>query len=188
MAAKECSTNLASSRTIMTLGRLPEAERYKGVDEVLEVFQSLLEVEPSLKYLVAGDGNDRARLESKAKALGIADKVVCAGMIKEDEKADLFQLADAFVMPGRGEGFGFVFLEAMACGVPAVGSALDGSREALRGGELGELVNPEELDSVRRGILRALEKKKSIPNGLNYFSWPAFSKRIGVAVKKLMEN
>ena len=180
--------NLASSRIIMTLGRLPEAERYKGVDEVLEVFQSLLEAEPSLKYLVAGDGNDRARLERKAKALGIADKVVFAGMIREAEKADLFQLADAFVMPGRGEGFGFVFLEAMACGVPAVGSTLDGSREALRGGELGELVNPEELGSVRRGILRALEKKKSIPAGLNYFSWPAFSMRIDVAVKKLMEH
>ena len=53
-------------------------------------------------------------------------------MIAEADKADYFRLADVFAMPGRGEGFGFVFLEALACGVPAVGSRLDGSREAQR--------------------------------------------------------
>ena len=173
---------LRDARVIMTLARLPSHERYKGVDEVLEVLPSLLQDIPNLKYLVAGDGDDRARLTQKAQALGLADHVVFAGMVAEADKADTFRLADAFVMPGRGEGFGFVFLEALACGVPAVGSLLDGSREALRGGELGELADPTDLTTVRECILKALAKPPGIPPGLSYFDWPHFQSRLSGAV------
>lgn len=178
---------LADSKLIMTLARLPSAERYKGVDEVLEIMPALLKEEPSLKYVVVGDGDDRPRLEAKAHSLGIAEKVVFTGMVKEADKAGLFRLADAFVMPGRGEGFGFVFLEALACGVPAVGSKVDGSREALRDGMLGELVDPADLESIKQGILRALAKPKAIPQGLDYFAWPAFARRVAAAVRGLMK-
>ncbi len=178
---------LARSKLIMTLARLPSAERYKGVDEVLEVMPALLETEPDLKYLVAGDGNDRTRLEAKAESLGLADRVIFTGMVREADKADLFRLADAFVMPGRGEGFGFVFLEALACGVPAVGSKLDGSCEALRDGLLGDLVDPADPESIKQGILAALAKPKGIPEGLDYFAWPAFSQRVATALRSLMQ-
>jgi len=177
---------LEGSKLIMTLARLPGVERYKGVDEVLEVMPALLEKEPTLKYLVAGDGDDRPRLEAKARSLGLTDRVIFAGMVKESDKADLFRLADAFVMPGRGEGFGFVFLEALACGVPAVGSKIDGSREALRDGLLGELVDPADPASIKKGILDALAKPKGIPEGLAYFAWPAFSRRVADAVHGLL--
>ena len=173
---------LEGARVIMTLARLPEKERYKGVDEVLEAMPDLLQDIPNLKYLVAGDGNDRPRLVQKAQSLGLSDRVIFAGMINEADKADYFRLADAFVMPGRGEGFGFVFLEALACGVPAVGSQLDGSREALRGGELGELADPTDLSSVRACIVRALAKPPGIPPGLSYFDWPHFQNRVTSAV------
>lgn len=176
---------LAGGKLIMTLARLPGADRYKGVDEVLEAMPALLKRVPPLKYLVAGDGPDRPRLEAKAKSLGLADRVVFTGMVDESDKADLFRLADAFVMPGRGEGFGFVFLEALACGVPAVGSKLDGSREALRDGLLGELVDPTDPASVEQGILNALAKPKTIPEGLAYFAWPAFAERVAAAVRGL---
>jgi glycosyltransferase involved in cell wall biosynthesis len=177
---------LQGSKLILTLARLPSAERYKGVDEVLEVMPNLLKAEPRLKYIVAGDGNDRTRLEAKAQALGLADRVVFTGMISEADKADHFRLADAFVMPGRGEGFGFVFLEALACGVPAVGSKVDGSREALRDGMLGELVDPADPASIRQGILAALSRPKGIPEELSYFAWPAFSSRVSTAVLGLL--
>ncbi|CAG0928401.1 phosphatidyl-myo-inositol dimannoside synthase [Rhodocyclaceae bacterium] len=177
---------LAGSKLIMTLARLPGVERYKGVDEVLEVMPTLLEQEPALKYLVAGDGDDRPRLEDKAKSLGLVDRVVFTGMVRESDKADLFRLADAFVMPGRGEGFGFVFLEALACGVPVVGSKVDGSREALRDGMLGELVDPVDPASIRQGILAALSRPKGIPEGLSYFAWPAFASRVADAVLGLL--
>ena len=177
---------LDGSKLIMTLARLLDTERYKGVDEVLEVMPNLLKAEPRLKYIVAGDGNDCPRLEAKARALGLADRVVFTGMISEADKADHFRLADAFVMPGRGEGFGFVFLEALACGVPVVGSKVDGSREALRDGMLGELVDPVDPASIRQGILAALSRPKGIPEGLSYFAWPAFASRVADAVLGLL--
>ena len=179
---------LVGARVIMTLARLPEKERYKGIDEVLKTFPALLQDIPNLKYLVAGDGNDRARLEQKARTMGIAEHIIFAGMIPEADKADYFRLADAFVMPGRGEGFGFVFLEALACGVPVVGSQLDGSREALRDGLLGELANPADLDSVRACILRALATPHGIPPGLSYFDWPHFKARLVAALRNLLNS
>lgn len=175
-----------AGQIIMTLARLSGAERYKGVDEVLEMIPALLQTVPGLKYVVAGDGDDRPRLALKAQSLGIADHVVFTGMVDETDKADIFRLADAFVMPGRGEGFGFVFLEALACGVPVVGSRLDGSREALRGGLLGELVDPTDGEAIRQGILRALAKPKCIPEDLDYFAWPAFAARTADGVRSLL--
>jgi len=178
---------LDGRKVIMTLARLAGSEGYKGIDEVLEAMPALLGEIPNLVYMVLGDGDDQPRLEEKAKALGIADKVIFAGFVNETEKADYLRLADAFVLPGRGEGFGIVYLEAMACGVPVVGSKIDGSREALRDGLLGELVDPRDGESIRQGILKALAKPKGIPEGLNYFAWPAFAQRVAAAVRGLIK-
>ncbi|MBK8640046.1 MAG: glycosyltransferase family 4 protein [Chromatiaceae bacterium] len=167
---------------LLTLGRLDAAERYKGIDEMLEVLPALAGEIPGLAYLVVGDGDDRLRLQQKAQALGVSDRVVFAGRIEEGEKADHYRLADAFVMPGRGEGFGFVFLEAMACGVPVVASTLDGSREAVRDGALGLLVDPDDRDALRNAITQALRRPKAIPPGLDYFSFERFTARLSEIV------
>lgn len=106
-------------------------ERYKGHDRVLEVIPSLLERFPNLVYVIAGDGDDRLRLEKLAKDLGVHAAVRFTGRIDNNDLPDLYRMADVFVMPSTGEGFGIVFLEAMACGVPAVGSDSDGSIDAL---------------------------------------------------------
>ena len=147
---------LEGKRVLLTLGRMDPAERYKGFDETMQAVAALAPDHPDLAYLICGDGGDRPRLERKARDLGVADRVVFAGYIPETEKADHYRLADAFVMPGRGEGFGIVYLEALACGVPVVASSLDASREAVRDGLLGEVVDPGDAVSVQRGILKAL--------------------------------
>ena len=177
---------LHGRRVLLTVARLPGAERYKGIDEVLDLLPVLHRDDPTLTYLVVGDGDDRVRLEAKARALGVNHHVVFAGFIDESEKADHFRLADVFVMPGRGEGFGFVFLEALACGVPVVGSALDGSREALHDGVLGELVDPRDPDSIRSGIRRALGRSRTVQPQLAYFDWPAFCARLQAAVYSVL--
>jgi phosphatidyl-myo-inositol dimannoside synthase len=178
--------NLAGRTVIMTLARLAGYERYKGIDEVLEVMPELVSQDPTLTYLVVGDGDDQARLEAKARELSLSDRVIFTGFVEEQRKADHLRLADAFVLPGRGEGFGIVYLEAMACGVPVVGSQLDGSREALRDGELGELADPSDLSSVRSCILKALAKPKTVPAGLSYYDWPHFSDRVTSSVSKVL--
>ena len=177
---------LEGKRVLLTLGRLSATERYKGFDEVLEMLPELLRSHRDLAYLIVGDGDDRDRLQRKAQMLGVADRVVFAGYIAESEKADHYRLADAYVMPGRGEGFGFVFLEAMACGVPVVASRLDGSREAVRYGELGILVDPDNREELRAGIVAALAQPKHIPPGIDYFAYPNFQTRLRAIVNNIV--
>jgi len=166
---------LSGKRVLLTLGRVVAAERYKGFDEVLAVMP---ELDDDIAYLIAGGGNDIARLQRKAATLGVADRVIFSGLFPEEEKADLYGLAHTYVMPSRGEGFGFVFLEAMASGVPVIASSLDGGREAVRNGALGRLVDPTNPAEIRTAIVDSLsEGEKRIPEGLSYFSFENFLRR-----------
>jgi len=170
---------LNGHRVLMTLGRLQSDERYKGVDEVLELLPSLAQDVPSIRYLIIGDGTDRPRLEDKARALGVERRVSFTGYIPESDKLDHYRLADTYVMPSSGEGFGFVFLEAMAAGIQVVASKLDGSREAVRDGLLGSLVDPRDPQDVKRGILEALSRPRGVVSeGLDYFAFPQFERRV----------
>ena len=175
--------DLVGRKVLLTLARLPGFDRYKGVDEILECMPELRKTDPSVAYMVVGDGEDRQRLEEKARSLGVSDHVRFIGYVEETEKADYYRAADLFVMPGRGEGFGFVFLEALACGVPCVGSGIDGSKEALRDGLLGEIPDPRDQSQILASISRALNVPRGIPTGLDYFAWPAFSRRVHDAVR-----
>jgi glycosyltransferase involved in cell wall biosynthesis len=178
--------DLTGRAVIMTLARLAGEERYKGFDEVMAVLPRLLADIPNLSYLIVGDGPDRARLEEKARAINVADRVVFSGYIAEEEKADHYRLADLFVMPGRGEGFGIVYLEALACGIPVVASSLDASREAVRNGQLGSVVNPFDQKELANAILAQLrDKRRVVPEGLDYFSSVRFGERWRVLVRRL---
>ena len=179
---------LRDKTVVMTLARLSAAEQYKGVDETMEALPALTDEFPDLAYLVCGSGDDRARLEAKAAALGLADRVVFAGYVAEEEKADHYRLADAFAMPGRGEGFGIVYLEALACGVPVVASSADASREAVRDGELGVIVDPDDPASVVEGIRAALHRPNGVPDGLDYFSQARFDERWRRVVDDVFER
>ena len=171
--------HLHGKKIILTLARLASPERYKGIDEILEIMPELLRSIPELVYVIAGEGDDRLRLEAKSRKLGIADEVIFTGFVREEEKADYYRLSDLFAMPGRGEGFGIVYLEAIACGTPALGSKLDGSKEALMDGKLGILVNPDSRTELIEGILRGLASPKGqAPEKLNYFNFEIFSDRL----------
>ena len=170
---------LEGRTVIMTLGRLASDERLKGFDEVIEALPALAREIPEICYLICGDGRDRARLEEKARALGVSNRVVFAGFVPEARKAEYYRLADAYIMPSVGEGFGIVHLEALACGLPTMGSVMDGSREALLEGALGELVDPSDAAQVRRGIVRTLAAPRGVPEKLRDFSSGAFRARVG---------
>lgn len=176
---------LEGRTVLMTLARLSPGERYKGIDETMAVLPALAATHPDVSYLVCGSGDDRARLEALAQSLGVADRVVFAGFVPEADKADHYRLADAFVMPGRGEGFGLVYLEALACGVPVVASALDASREAVRDGALGAVVDPDDLRSIVDGIRDALARERGVPPGLDHFSRARFGDRWRAVVGEL---
>jgi len=177
---------LVGKKVLLTLSRISALERYKGHDQIIEAMRELVFIESSLVYVIAGGGDDLIRLQEKVTLLNLENHVRFIGYISDSDKSDIFRLADVFVMPSKGEGFGFVFLEALACGIPVVGSHVDGSKEALRDGEMGELVWPDKPNSLKQGVLRALKKKKDIPAGLHYFSWENFQKRVLLALDEVI--
>ncbi len=178
---------LAGRKVLLTVARLAPEERYKGIDEVLEALPSLIEKIPNLSYLIVGKGEDRARLETKVVSLALVEHVIFAGYVPESEKADYYRLADVFVMPSSGEGFGIVFLEAMACGIPVIAGNDDGAQEALRGGSLGALVDPGNTRELTSAIEQALAKdERVVPNGLDYFSAERFEERVHSILRNIL--
>jgi phosphatidylinositol alpha-1,6-mannosyltransferase len=168
------------SRVLLTVGRLAGRERSKGFDRVIEAMPRLLETFPDLKYLIVGNGDDRRRLQEKARSLGMFRQVIFAGNIPEDEKVAHYSLADAFVMPSHGEGFGIVLIEAAACGVPVIGSLADGSREALLEGRLGRLVDPNNAIELIDAVTTVLATKPArVRNdAITFFDMAHFRARV----------
>lgn len=177
---------LENKFVVMTLARLSSTERYKGIDEIIECIPGLLNRIPNLTYLIVGDGDDERRLKQKSELLGVQNHVVFCGFIEESQKPDYYRLADIFAMPGYGEGFGIVYLEAMACGIPVIGSVKDGSREALMQGRIGTLVDPFDPEQIKNAILKVFDcPEKMIPADLEYFSFQSFCMRLRVFMQAL---
>jgi phosphatidylinositol alpha-1,6-mannosyltransferase len=130
-------------KVLMTVSRLSHLDRYKGHDRVIRTLPRLLLQQPDTIYLIVGDGDDRPRLQSLAVECGVVKNVQFAGLVPTKELPDYFRLADVFVMPSSGEGFGIVFLEALASGVRVIGGNQDGSADPLADGELGWAVDPD---------------------------------------------
>ena len=180
---------IGSGTIVLTLGRLSSAERYKGVDELLKILPILRAQVPDIVLVVAGGGDDRGRLQAKARQLGVEAHVRFTGYVRDDEIADIYRAARVFTLAGHGEGFGIVLLEAMACGVPTVASTLDGSFEAIGRGELGVPVDPTQAGSLVAGVLEALQRPVGVrPVGLDFFSYDAFQVRVHAALGRAMAS
>ncbi len=140
-------------KVVLTVARLDPGEGYKGYDRVLQALPAVRTACGPIRYVIAGKGGDRARLEAMAADLGVADAVTFAGFVPDEELADHYRFADVFAMPSTGEGFGIVFLEAMGCGTPVLGGNQDGSVDALEDGKLGLLVDPASTDVIAAGLI-----------------------------------
>jgi phosphatidyl-myo-inositol dimannoside synthase len=111
-----------------------------------------------VKYLVVGRGDDRPRLAKLALNLGVAERVVFAGFVPTADLAAHYQLADAYVMPSQ-EGFGIVYLEALACGIPVLAGDADGSADPLQDGKLGWRVPHRDPAAVAVACVEMLQGK-----------------------------
>jgi phosphatidylinositol alpha-1,6-mannosyltransferase len=139
---------------LLIVGRLDARERYKGHNRVLAALASLTHPEGRpVVFLIAGGGDDRGRLEAEAAVQGVTDRVRFLGHISGADLPDLYRAADLFVLPSTGEGFGIAFLEAMACGTPAMGLAQGGAPDALADGALGWCGGEEEFPGALREAL-----------------------------------
>jgi glycosyltransferase involved in cell wall biosynthesis len=144
-------------RVILTVARLAGGERYKGYDQILRVLPAIRRRVPEARYMIVGSGADRGRIEALVRHLGLTGAVLLAGYVPDEELGDFYNLCDVFAMPSKGEGFGIVFLEALACGKPVLAGNKDGSVDPLLDGELGVLVDPDNGDEIAKQLTLMLK-------------------------------
>ncbi|HEY9673844.1 MAG TPA: glycosyltransferase [Waterburya sp.] len=151
---------------ILTVSRLDASEQYKGYDKILEALPQIRQAIPNVHYIIAGKGNDRPRIEQLIAQLELQDCVTLAGFVPDEQLCDYYNLCDLFAMPSKREGFGIVYLEALACGKPTLGGNQDGAIDALCHGELGALVNPDDVGAIAQTTIQILQK--TYPNPILY--------------------
>jgi phosphatidylinositol alpha-1,6-mannosyltransferase len=180
--------NLTENHAILiSLSRLSSSEKYKGYDNTIAILPELVKKHPNVMYLLAGkyDEEEKIRIDNLIKKYKIADHIRLIGFVDEAEITDHFLLSDIFVMPSKKEGFGIVFIEAMASGLCAVAGNKDGSVDALKNGELGELIDPDNMEDIKQALANMLanplsheEKIQLQKKVLTYFSYEHYKNAI----------
>jgi phosphatidyl-myo-inositol dimannoside synthase len=141
----------------LIVARMSADERYKGHDELLELWPTLIGRRPEARLVVAGEGDDRHRLESRARSLGVSHAVTFAGRVNDEELAALYQQCRFLVMPSRDEGFGLVFVEAMRAGKACIGSR-GAAAEIIQHDVTGLIVDPASLDELSAAVHRLFDE------------------------------
>ena len=188
---------LAGRKVVMTTGRMDTMgyDQRKGFDEMIEALPLLAQQIPNVTYLIMGDGDDRPRLEQKAVDLGVRDRLTFTGYVPEGQKADYFRLADVFAMPGSNPVFDtypfrFVYLEALACGVPVVAAQPDPSeRDDPDAKALIVQVDPNDTEAIVRGVLSAMTvAERGINPVLPKFYYRAFERRTHAIISAMINR
>ncbi len=148
------TTGRSEKPVIAYVGRL---QRYKGIDAVLRAIAALHGEGFSVRFVIAGRGNDRARLESVTGKLGIEALVDFRGYISEADKIELLRSVWANVYPSPKEGWGITTIEAAACGTPTLASDAPGLRESVIHGETGYLIAHGDAAAWAESIRRMCE-------------------------------
>lgn len=197
--AAQLRARLAGDRPLLlTVGRL---QRRKGHDLMIDAVAILRRKGTRLTYVIVGDGEERERLESRARDHGIADDVVFAGAVAADDLPMYYAAADLFCHPNRIdgadiEGFGIVFLEAAAAGLPVIGGDSGGVPEAIEAGVTGELVSGEsadELASTLQSLLDDPDRRAAFGRAgrqrvLEQFTWARAARQVAAVHERLLSR
>jgi glycosyltransferase involved in cell wall biosynthesis len=152
---------------VLTVARLASSERYKGHDVMLDAWPAVVREVTDAHWVIVGDGDDRGRLEARAAEMGLTGSVTFKGTLSGDELQSCYDECRVFALPARteldprsprGEGFGIVFLEAMAHGKPVVGPTVGAPAEFIRHGVDGLLVDPVNPEQLARALIELLKQ------------------------------
>lgn len=161
---------------IITVARLVGAKR------VEDVIRSLPHLPPHVRHFIVGDGEDRKRLEALAKEIGVGSRVIFAGHIGHSELPAYLKISDIFVLPGLMEGFGNVFIEAFAAGIPVVATPVGGIPDFLFDPERDPDIEPT-------GLFCEVRNSESIAQAVKkYMENPTLTARIVKNAKALVEE
>jgi phosphatidyl-myo-inositol dimannoside synthase len=180
---------------LLTVGRL---QRRKGHDLVLRALAQLALDRPRVRYAIVGEGDERGALERLAGELQLGDLVTFVGEVSPEDLPGYYAAGDIFAHPNRVdgvdvEGFGMVFLEAAAAGLPTIGGATGGVPEAIVDGETGFLVSGTdvaELATTIRRLSNSLDLRRCLGNAgqmrvRRQFTWEQATARLAAVHEQL---
>jgi glycosyltransferase involved in cell wall biosynthesis len=149
--------NQERALSLLTVSRMTLENPYKGQRQVIEAMPRLLTQFPGLVYDIVGEGDGRASLEALCRKLDVSHAVRFHGSIPDSDLPGYYAKASIFVMPSQSEGFGYVFLEAMAQGTPVIGGNRDAAVEVIAQNETGYAVDPTSVDAIADAIVCLLQ-------------------------------
>jgi phosphatidyl-myo-inositol dimannoside synthase len=185
---------------LVTVARLED--RYKGHDVIARALPLVRARVPDVEWVVVGDGPLRAHLERLVRSNRVTDNVRFVGSVSDAERDRWLREADVFAMPSRlparglaGEGFGIVYLEAGARGLPVVAGGVAGALDAVRDGETGLLVDADDHFAVAEAVSALLtdrDRARSLGSaGVEHsreFAWPAIAARVERLCREVTES
>jgi phosphatidylinositol alpha-1,6-mannosyltransferase len=141
---------------VLVVGRMHASEAYKGHDQLIEAWPAVAAHVPDARLVVVGEGNDRPRLEHKARLVEGGNRITFLGFVSPGLLERCYEKASVFALPSRGEGFGLVYLEAMARGLPCVGSRQDAAGDVIVDGTTGHLVDHADTAALASRLVQLL--------------------------------
>jgi len=194
-------TEAFDSRRVVTVARLAPEHAYKGVDELVRAWPRVVAVVDGAELLIVGDGPDRPRLQGLVHDLAIDASVRFAGAVNDDALASHYSNASLFALPSRtrigphpeGEGFGLVYIEAAAAGLPSVALRGGAVSEVVVDGVTGVLVDsaaPDDLSSAIIGLLTDAERARRLGDAARRraaeeYGYDRFCDRVGSLIASL---
>jgi phosphatidyl-myo-inositol dimannoside synthase len=183
-------------RVVLTVGRWSYSERYKGTDDLIQAIGRLRTTVPDLHLVAVGDGDDLPRLKAIAQEHGVADRVHFLTNCTREELGACYHRAEIFALPSTGEGFGLVFLEAMAFSKAVIGAAFGGALDLIEHEKTGILVAPHEVNQLAEALRRllhddSLRQKMGRRGGKvarQQFSFSAFQKQLEEILDALWQS
>jgi len=176
-----------SDTVLVTASRL---SLKNGIDDLIRSLTSLPE---NYRALIAGEGEDRDKLRVLAEQKGLTRRVVFLGKRGHDELPEILQVGDIFIRASLSEGLGNSFLEAMAAGLPIIGTPVGGIPDFLTDGETGVFCQPRDPESIARAVRRILEepglRERLVANGerlvVEKYGWEGVAEKIGELLRAL---
>jgi phosphatidyl-myo-inositol dimannoside synthase len=169
---------------LLSVGRLTADDTYKGFDTLIEALPLLRRRQPGAHLRIVGGGNDLVRLQRLAERVGVAEVVAFTGIIDDAALAAEYAACDLFALPSRKEGFGLVYLEAMAYGKPCVAARAGGAPEVITPavGALAEYGNIPEIAAALNDLVLHPRDPGAIRAHAASFAFPAFRRRLAAAL------
>jgi phosphatidyl-myo-inositol dimannoside synthase len=140
---------------VLVVGRMTAEDRYKGHDELLELWPSIVNVIPEARLVFVGDGDDRRRLERKSRQLELSSRVEFTGLVDDAAIEDLYARAAVVALASRFEGFGLVLLEAMRAARPVL-AAPGAAEEIVEPDKTGLIADPADPAALQAALLTLL--------------------------------